>query len=277
MFEAIAIIKKEKPDIVFSKGGFVSVPVVMAAYFSKVPVISHESDMTPGLANRICIPYSTKLCVTFPEAINNIKGHKAVLTGTPIREELYNGSKLMGLKICGFKDSKPVLLIIGGSLGSKYINDIIRENIDLLLVKYNIIHICGKNNIDISLGEKTSYKQFEYISKDMPHIMNSADIVISRAGANSIFELLALKKPNILIPLSKNVSRGDQILNAKSFLKSGYSIVIEEEELTSEILLNKLQELYYNRNLYISNMTRSSIQNGVNNIIDLILENCKKK
>lgn len=275
VFQASAIIKKEKPSIVFSKGGFVSVPVVIGAYLNRIPVIAHESDITPGLANKMSSPYCTKVCVTFPEAFDKINESKAVLTGTPIREELLSGKRDIGLGICNFKGNKPVLMIIGGSLGSKIINDIVRENINELVSKYDIIHICGKGNLDKELEKIPSYMQFEYVSEELPHLMAATDIVISRAGANAIFELLALKKPNLLIPLSKAASRGDQILNAKSFEKSGYSIVLPEEELSKETLFEKLNELYQNRVHYIENMKKSNAQNGVEQIIELIEEYAK--
>lgn len=272
ILQAIVILKKEKPNIVFSKGGFVAVPVVVAAHLSKIPVIAHESDLTPGLANRLSAPYCTKVCVTFPESVKNIKDNKGVLTGTPIREELLKGSRILGRQICGFEDKKPVLLIIGGSLGSKLINDTIRKVIDKLIENYNVVHICGKGNIDKSLESRKSYKQFEYISEELPNVMNAADIVISRAGANAIFELLALRKPNLLIPLSKKSSRGDQILNAASFERSGYSLVIQEDNLNEIMLLEKLEELYKNKDKFVNKMSLSSIKNGVDNIIGLIQE-----
>jgi len=270
IFQAIFIMRKVKPNIVFSKGGFVAVPVVIAAHLNKIPVIAHESDMTPGLANRLSVPYCTKVCVTFPESVKNIKDDKGVLTGTPIREEILKGDKSLGLKICGFEGSKPTLLIIGGSLGSKFINDTVRKIIDKILMKYNVIHICGKGNLDEKLNNKKGYKQFEYISEELPHIMNAADIVISRAGANVIYELLALKKPNLLIPLSKKSSRGDQILNAASFEKRGYSMIIDEDDLNENILIDKLEELYKDKDRYISNMEESPIKNGVYGIIKVL-------
>ncbi|KOF55906.1 UDP-diphospho-muramoylpentapeptide beta-N- acetylglucosaminyltransferase [Clostridium sp. DMHC 10] len=270
VFQSITIMKKEKPNIVFSKGGFVSVPVVMAAHFCHVPVVAHESDITPGLANKIAAPYCDKVCVTFPESIKNIKGDKAILTGTPIRQELFNGNKANGLHICGFKGDKAVILVIGGSLGSKVINDQVRGILKELLKVYDVIHICGKNNIDNNLLKLNGYKQFDYVSDELPHLMQAADIVISRAGANVIFELLALKKPNILIPLSKKSSRGDQILNAASFKKAGYSIVIQEENLNAETLKNKISELYINRKNYIDKMNSSTARDAVDNIIGLI-------
>lgn len=275
IFEAKAIIKKEKPNVVFSKGGFVSVPVVIAAFLNKVPVITHESDITPGLANKLATPFCTKVCVTFPESLKFIKGNKGVVTGTPIREELLKGSKIKGRQICGFLDEKPVLMVIGGSLGSKIINDAIRSNIKILLNKYNIIHICGKDNVDNSLIALKGYKQFEYVKEELTHLMAVADLFVSRAGANVIFELLALNKPNILIPLSAKASRGDQILNAKSFEASGYSIVIQEEELSDKVLIEKIDELYKNKDKYVSRMKASKSSNGVDNIIKLIQEYTK--
>ncbi|URZ06247.1 undecaprenyldiphospho-muramoylpentapeptide beta-N-acetylglucosaminyltransferase [Clostridium felsineum] len=270
IFQAINILRKKKPNIVFSKGGFVSVPVVMAAHFCRIPVIAHESDITPGLANRISVPYCTKVCVTFPESLKNIKNNKGMLTGTPIRDELFQGSRIKGLEICGFNGDKPVLMIIGGSLGSKVINDAVREELNELLKRYNVVHICGKGNLDKDLLKVKGYKQFEYISTELPHVMNAADLVISRAGANVIFELLALKKPNLLIPLSKKSSRGDQILNAQSFEKNGYSMVIQEEEITSGVIFNKITELEKHQEKYKEAMNSSPAQNGVENIINII-------
>ncbi|MFC0905649.1 undecaprenyldiphospho-muramoylpentapeptide beta-N-acetylglucosaminyltransferase [Clostridium sp. MT-14] len=273
IFQAVVIMRREKPNIVFSKGGFVSVPVVIAAYLNKIPVIIHESDITPGLANKLSIPYCTKICVTFPESLKNVKGHDAVLTGTPIRQELLNGSRIIGRRLCGFTDEKPILLIIGGSLGSRFINNTVRNSLNELLRVFNIVHICGRGNVDKSLNMRRGYIQFEYLNRELPHIMNAADIVVSRAGANVIFELLALKKPNLLIPLSRASSRGDQILNAASFEKSGYSMVLQEEEMTQMTFLNKIKELYASRNNYINNMKASPVRHGVSKIINLI-EKC---
>lgn len=273
--DASLILKKEKPDIVFSKGGFVSVPVVIAAHNNKIPVVIHESDITPGLANKISIPFTNKVCVTFPESLKEIKGNKAVLTGTPVRHELYQGSKILGVKYCGFVSQKPILMIIGGSLGSRVINETVRECLAKLLEKYNVIHICGKNNIQEELKNKPGYAQFEYVSQELPNLMEASDIVISRAGANTIFELLALKKPNILIPLSLNQSRGDQILNAASFEKSGYSCILTEENLNVDNLIDKIEDTYRNREIFIKNMSKSDAKDGVSAIINVILENSK--
>ena len=215
--EAKKILKTLKPDVLFSKGGFVSVPVVRAAAALKIPCIIHESDMTPGLANSLCIPIAKKVCCNFPETIQSLPAEKAVLTGSPIRAELGKGSKERGLELCGFHASKPVIMVIGGSLGAAGINKLIREALPKLLEDFQIVHVCGKEKIDNLLLNTKGYKQFEYVKEDLKDLFAMADIVVSRAGANAICELLALKKPSLLIPLPANASRGDQILNAKSF------------------------------------------------------------
>ena len=225
--EAKKILKTLKPDVLFSKGGFVSVPVVRAAAALKIPCIIHESDMTPGLANSLCIPIAKKVCCNFPETIQSLPAEKAVLTGSPIRAELGKGSKERGLELCGFHASKPVIMVIGGSLGAAGINKLIREALPKLLEDFQIVHVCGKEKIDNLLLNTKGYKQFEYVKEDLKDLFAMADIVVSRAGANAICELLALKKPSLLIPLPANASRGDQILNAKSFESQGFSMVAE--------------------------------------------------
>lgn len=274
-FEAKRILTEEKPDVVFSKGGFVTVPVVMAAHMKKIPVISHESDMTPGLANKLASPFCTKLCVTFPESLKHIKDNKGVVTGTPIREDILKGNKQKGREFCGFKNDKPILLLIGGSLGSKFLNDTIRNILKDILEDMNVVHICGKGNVDNSLVSISGYKQFEYISSELPDVFAASDFIISRAGANSIFEILALKKPNILIPLSRNASRGDQILNAKSFEKSGFSMVIEEENMTNDVLKDSIKNLKDNASKYIEAMEKSTFGDGTVQIVQEILKAVK--
>ena len=268
-FQAKKIIKKFQPDIVFSKGGFVSVPVVFAAHKYKIPVIIHESDMTPGLANRLAIKKATKVCHNFPETAAHL-GEKAVHTGSPIRAELFTGNKITALDKCNFSANKPVIMVTGGSLGAENVNRLIREALPELLKDFQIAHLCGKGKIDDSLLNLQGYAQFEYISDEMKDFFAMADLIISRAGANSICEISALKKPNILIPLSAKASRGDQILNARSFERQGFSVVLEEEELTNDVLLSSINHLYENRETYISTMKQSSQQNSIDTIIDLI-------
>lgn len=276
--QASRILAKEKPDVIFSKGGFVAVPVVIAASMKKIPVVSHESDLTPGLANKLSSPFCDKLCVTFRESLNYVKDGKGELTGTPIREEILKGSKIKGKEICNFKTEKEVILVIGGSLGAKSINDEVRYNINEILKKFNVIHICGKGNVDKSLENLEGYRQFEYVKEELPHLLQYADFIISRAGANVIFELLALKKPTLLIPLSKKSSRGDQILNANSFYKEGYSLVLDEDEMMEKHnLMKKLLELKDKKNELIKNMNNSEMKNGVDAIINVIINSIKKK
>lgn len=270
--EANKLIKTLKPDVIFSKGGFVSVPVVLAGKKSKVPTIIHESDMTPGLANKISIPSATKVCCNFPETLEHLPQGKAVLTGSPIRQELLTGDKAAAKALCGFTSDKPVILIIGGSLGSVAVNNAVRAILPELLKDFLVIHLCGKGKTDESLKNLNGYAQFEYIQKELRDIFALTDIVISRAGANAICELLALHKPNLLIPLSANASRGDQILNARSFERQGFSVVLEEEELNDQLLLDTIRFLYKERDSYISAMKQSSQQDSINTIIGLIEE-----
>ena len=268
--EAKRLLKQLKPDVVFSKGGFVTVPVVIAAKQCKIPAIIHESDMTPGLANKLCIPSATKVCCNFPETVNNLPQNKAVLTGTPIRQELMSGNPQAAKEFCGFTSDKPVIMVIGGSLGAASVNENIRKILPELLKEFQIIHLCGKGKMDESLVGTEGYVQYEYIKNELPDMFALADIVISRAGANAICEIHALRKPNLLIPLSAKASRGDQILNARSFERQGFSMVLEEEELTNEILLGAINNLYENRETYIDTMKKSNQQNSIDTIIDLI-------
>jgi UDP-N-acetylglucosamine--N-acetylmuramyl-(pentapeptide) pyrophosphoryl-undecaprenol N-acetylglucosamine transferase len=270
--EAKKILKTLKPDIVFSKGGFVSVPVVRAAASLKIPCIIHESDMTPGLANKLCIPVATKVCCTFPETMKEIPADKAVLTGSPIRAELSHGTRLKGMELCGFNTSKPVIMVIGGSQGAAGINTLVRDALPQLLEDFQVVHICGKDKIDNLLLSTKGYKQFEYVKDDLKDLFAMADIVISRAGANAICELLALKKPNLLIPLPASASRGDQILNAKSFESQGYSMVADEDYLTGVTLTEKVHELYFTRQQYIDAMRNSKIKDSIESIARLIEE-----
>lgn len=273
--QAVRILKKLKPNIVFSKGGFVSVPVVLAAKHCKIPVIIHESDITPGLANKLAIPSATKVCCNFPETLQYLPQGKAILTGSPIRSELLKGDKNQAFKFCGFTEKKPVMLVIGGSIGSVFINQIVRESLPELLKKYQVIHLCGKGNLDVTLNETRGYAQYEYIKDELKDLFAAADVVVSRAGANAICELLALHKPNILIPLSAAASRGDQILNAKSFEKQGFSYVIEEEKLTKERLLESIEKVYENREEYKLAMKKSNQMDSVGTIIRLIEKEAK--
>jgi len=268
--QSVKLMKKIKPDVVFSKGGFVSVPVVLAAKMCGVPAIIHESDITPGLANKIAIPAAKAVCCNFPETLQYLPEGKAKLTGSPIRQELFEGEAERAREFCGFDNEKPILLIIGGSLGSRVVNECVRDMLPVLLARFQIIHLCGKGNLAPELDGTEGYRQYEYISKELNDMFALADIIISRAGANSICELLALHKPNILIPLSAAASRGDQILNANSFKKQGFSFVLEEEEMSSETLLDAIDYVIDNKKTYIKAMENSDQLNSVDTIMELI-------
>jgi UDP-N-acetylglucosamine--N-acetylmuramyl-(pentapeptide) pyrophosphoryl-undecaprenol N-acetylglucosamine transferase len=247
----------------------------MAAKSHKIPVIIHESDMTPGLANKLALPSATKICVNFPETLKYLPEGKAVLTGTPIRKELFCGNNLRGLDFCGFTVNKPVLLIIGGSTGSRVINEMIRGMLPTLLRDYQVIHLCGKGNLDGRLSDTAGYVQFEYIRAELSDLFAAADLVISRAGANAICELLALRKPNILIPLTAQASRGDQILNAESFERQGYSYLLKEEELSVTKLLEAIKQVMEKKQDYVEAMNTSVLNNSIGTIVKLINETVK--
>lgn len=267
--EAVSVLKKVRPDIVFSKGGFVTVPVVFAAHKLHIPVVIHECDMTPGLANKLALPKATRVCCNFPETKDSFPEGRAVVTGTPIRAELFNGDSEKAFSFCGFTEKKPVILIMGGSTGSASINNAVRGCLDKLLSEYNIIHICGKGKTDESLSDKPGYRQFEYVKKELPDCFSLSDVVISRAGANAICELHALHKPNILIPLPLRQSRGDQILNARSFEKSGYSKVIMEEDINENTLPEAVHEVLENKDSYIAAMAKDREQDSITMITDI--------
>ncbi|MBR6397916.1 MAG: undecaprenyldiphospho-muramoylpentapeptide beta-N-acetylglucosaminyltransferase [Lachnospiraceae bacterium] len=255
--EARKILRELDPDIIFSKGGFVAVPVVRAASMLHIPVITHESDMTPGLANRLCIPMASCVCCNFPETMNHLPADKAVLTGTPIRAELFSGSRERGFSFTGLTDEKPVILVVGGSLGAQAVNEAVRAALPELLKTWSVVHLTGKGKLDTSFEGVEGYIQYEYIKEELPDLFAMADIVISRAGANAICEIEALAKPNILIPLPAKASRGDQILNAESFEKQGFSVVLPEETVTPAVLVDAVQKLYENRDIYIKAMKES--------------------
>ena len=270
--EARRFLKKYHPDVVFSKGGFVAVPVVRAAASLGIPCIIHESDMTPGLANKICIPVARKVRCNFPETLKLLPGDKAVLTGSPIRAELAQGNKLAGLDMCGFNANTPVVMVIGGSLGAANVNKAVRAALPSLLGDFQVVHLCGKDKVDNLLLNTPGYRQFEYVKAELKDLFAMADVVISRAGANAICELLALKKPNILIPLPASSSRGDQLLNARSFEAQGFSIVIGEDDLTTQMLVDKVHELYFSRQTFRDAMNNSGQMDSIRTILRLIEE-----
>lgn len=268
--QSYRLLQNLRPQVVFSKGGFVAFPVTIGAWLNRIPVILHESDLTPGLANRLALPFANTVCATFPETMKHLPTDKRVLTGNPIRPELLTGSREQGLKICGFTPDKPVLLVAGGSLGSVTINKLIRAILPDLLLQFQVAHICGHGNVDSSLDGYKGYKQFAFVGPELPHILAAADLCVSRAGANFLFELLALQKPNLLIPLPKNASRGDQILNAQSFKRQNFSMVLYEEEINEALLKKQITLLYQNREDYIKAMRESNLADAATEIIRVI-------
>lgn len=270
-FDARRILKELKPSVIFSKGGFVSVPVVWAAFTLGIPSIIHESDMTPGLANKLSIPFAKHVCCNFPETLKNLPHKKAVLTGSPLREQLLKGSREKGLELCRFENpDKPIILAMGGSLGAAAINKALREALPVLLERFNVIHLCGKDKLDNVLLNTPGYRQYEYVDEAMGDVLAAADIIVSRAGANAICEFQALKKPALLIPLSSKSSRGDQIKNAASFEKQGFSLTLSEDDLSKLSLVSKIDALYKDKDKFIYNMSQSRQEDSVGIILSLI-------
>ncbi|EWT72681.1 undecaprenyldiphospho-muramoylpentapeptide beta-N-acetylglucosaminyltransferase [Staphylococcus aureus] len=253
ILDARKVLKKEKPDLLFSKGGFVSVPVVIAAKSLNIPTLIHESDLTPGLANKIALKFAKKIYTTFEETLNYLPKEKADFIGATIREDLKNGNAHNGYQLTGFNENKKVLLVMGGSLGSKKLNSIIRENLDALLQQYQVIHLTGKGLKDAQV-KKSGYIQYEFVKEDLTDLLAITDTVISRAGSNAIYEFLTLRIPMLLVPLGLDQSRGDQIDNANHFADKGYAKAIDEEQLTAQILLQELNEMEQERTRIINNM-----------------------
>lgn len=277
IFQAYRIIRRQKPDVVFSKGGFVSVPVVMAAWMNRVPVIIHESDLTPGLANRLASPFASVICTTFPETAQAVGDKKCRFVGAVIRENLGQGSETQGRAFTGLpSNGKPVLLIMGGSLGARRINEAVRQSLPELTKTYQIIHLCGKGQLDQGV-EYADYRQYEYVNEQLPDLLAMSDTIISRAGSNSIFEFLSLRKPMLLIPLTRQQSRGDQLLNAASFERSGYCKVLHEENLTASSLLTSIQDLTRNKQAYLSSMNQYDAKDALTAVYQIITETAKNK
>ena len=239
-FQCIGIIRELQPNVLFSKGGFVSVPAVYGAAFCHVPVVIHESDLTPGLAGKLCKPFAARVCTTFPECAKAL-GSKAKHTGTPLRAELFTGERSRGLSLCGFTGERPVLLMTGGSLGAQSVNAVLREALPQLTRTYDICHLCGRGNLDPALSDIPGYRQFEYLTNELPDIFAAADLVLSRAGSNSLSELMALHKPMLLVPYHSG--RGDQVQNAASLKARGLAHVLPQSELTAERLVQEIADL----------------------------------
>ncbi|WP_170006445.1 undecaprenyldiphospho-muramoylpentapeptide beta-N-acetylglucosaminyltransferase [Bacillus fonticola] len=272
--QAKKILKKLKPDIVFSKGGFVSVPVVLAAKQMKIPVVTHESDRSPGLANRIGLPIAKKVCVTFEETINHLQGDKGVFVGPVIREAIFNGSRDAGRALVGAQTSKPILLVMGGSQGAGSMNTFVRKKLTALTEQFHVVHLCGKGKVDEMLTDVTNYTQFEYVNKELPDVLAATDLVMTRAGANSIFEGIALRKPMLLVPLPLSQSRGDQIENAEYFQQKGFVHVVGDEVLEKEPdrAFAALMKTYEARYELKETLRSETSENGVHKLVGVLEE-----
>ena len=275
VFQARSIIAKLKPDVVFSKGGFVSVPVVYGAKLNGVPVVIHESDMTPGLANKLSVPFAKVECCTFPEAVQYAHG-KGVYTGTPIRPEILAGDARRGRERFHLTESMPILMVVGGSSGARAINEAVVEALPRLTENFQVLHLCGRGNQNATLEGTAHYTQCEYLNEEMADAYACADILLSRAGSNALCEIQALKKPALLVPYPKGASRGDQILNAESFRARGFSRVLMQEDMTVDRLVSELISLYHDRGtLYNAMAADAANTNGVDKVLEQIYKHAK--
>lgn len=265
------ILDELKPDVIFSKGGYVSLPVVIAAKKRNIPVIAHESDFSIGLANRIAAKYCEKVLTAFPQAAKSLKN--GVFVGAPLRRSIFSAKKLESLKHFGLSGEKPVILATGGSLGASAINAALRDALDNVLPTFDVLHVCGKGNL--SGIHKKGYVEIEFTDK-MDMALCAADVCISRAGANTVFEMASLAKPMLLIPLPKGVSRGDQILNAEHFKNLGLAKVLYQDNLSPESLIRAINALYENRHKFSENFKAHPV-NDASEKIASILARYKKR
>ncbi len=274
LIDAIRVVRRVRPKLVFSKGGFVSCPVVWAAWLNRIPAVVHESDFSPGLANRLSVPFATRVCYSFPETARHFDAAKGRHTGIPVRASLLDGDATLGRQICGFDNTaKPVLLVIGGSLGSRIINETVQATLPDLLPHFNVCHLVGPDHDPASIHTEPGYFTLPYAGEELAHLFALADLVLSRAGATTLFELLALRKPHLLIPLSRQASRGDQIDNAHCFERLGYSAVMPEEGLTPEALYVALHDTYDKRQRFVQHMIDAPVADATARVIEAI-EDC---
>ena len=270
-FQSAHLMGRLKPDVVFSKGGFVAVPVVFGAWLHRIPVLCHESDLTPGLANKLCKPFARRFATTFPECAQAL-GSKAEMTGTPLRRELFSGSREKGLQLLGFDGGKPVLLMMGGSSGAQSVNKALRAALPALTPSFDVAHICGKGNLDAALEGKPGYTQLEFLSEELPDVLACADLVLSRAGANALCEFQALGRPMLLVPYPKGASRGDQILNARSLEKRGLCRVLLQEDMTPETLAEAVEATWKDRERLTEALKNAPPADGTARVLELIEE-----
>ena len=273
-FQSARLMGKIRPNVVFSKGGFVAVPVVFGAWLHRIPVLCHESDLTPGLANRLCRPFAKRFATTFPECAEAL-GNKAEMTGTPLRPELFSGSREAGLKLFGFTGEKPVLLMMGGSSGAQSVNEALRAALPGLTGTFDVAHICGKGNLEPSLEGTGGYCQMEFLDAELPDALAATDMVLSRAGANALCEFQHLGRPMLLVPYPKGASRGDQILNARSLEKRGLCRVLMQEDMTAESLKDAIYATWADREKLEKALRDAPPADGTKRVLEMIREIAK--
>ena len=267
-FQSFFILLRTKPQLIFSKGGFVSVPVALAARVLNIKIFTHESDVSPGLANKIILKFANKIFYSFSETEQFLPKNKAIFSGTPIRKNLFQGSKEKALKFCHFKDDDlSTVLVMGGSLGALKINTALHKALPKILEKFKVIHITGRGK-EINF-KHPNYCCFPYVYQELKAIFAITEFIIARAGANSIFEFLALKKPMLLIPLEAG-SRGDQVLNSESFRNQGWARVLREGQLDDLSLLSELEILREQTETIVQHQSSWSIKNPNDIIIQTI-------
>ena len=270
-FQSARLMGRIRPDVVFSKGGFVAVPVVFGAWLHRIPVLCHESDLTPGLANKLCRPFAKRFATTFPECAEAL-GSKAEMTGTPLRPELFQGNREKGLELFGLKGEKPVLLMMGGSSGAQSVNKALRDALPLLQDSFEVAHVCGSGNLEPALEGIPGYGQREFLDAELPDALAAADLVLSRAGANALGEFQHLGRPMLLVPYPKGASRGDQILNARSLEKRGLCHVLMQEDMTPETLRDALEQTWEDRERLEKALRDAPPADGTRRILELIEE-----
>lgn len=268
--QSFFVLLKLRPKVLFSKGGYVALPAVVGAWLLRIPIVIHESDRTPGLTTKLSKRFAKKICVSFQHAAQYFEAKKVTWTGLPVRTALFNASRESGLAVTGFSGNRPILLVFGGSLGAGFLNELIREYITTpWLSQFDVVNICGEGKVDPELNY-ANYKQFERLGAEFLDVMQAADIVLTRGGATSLFELLAMKKPHVIIPLSKAVSRGDQVHNARYFADLGVSTFIEEEEASWERVQALLQQCYQNRAALLASMEQLEFAQATQKVIEVI-------
>lgn len=252
--QAYAVVRRFKPCAVFCKGGYVSFPAAVAGRMAGVPVVLHESDVVPGLSNRLAARFASKICVSYDESKKHFPAGKVIVTGNPVRGDIACGDKEAARKMCGFKGDLPALLVTGGSQGAEFINNIVWDNLKELLSFYEVAHICGEGKMKPAeqirtllgleyLSLEKRYKAFEFVKEEMKDLYALADVAVSRAGAMTLAEIAAVKIPAVLIPLGREASRGDQIDNATAFCRSHRAVILKEEDFDFRRLMESLHSL----------------------------------